>query len=137
MRARFPAIFAAACFLSTFAHAQSGDMTMGNHHVVRLDIAMSNFAYTPNRLDLAAGSQYLLHFTNSGSSGHDFAAPEFFSAVTIAPEDRAKVSDGSVEVEGGATVDVRVTADKPGTYKIHCTHFLHTTFGMTGTAVIE
>jgi plastocyanin len=136
MRTVFLAL-AASCVLSSFAHAQSGDMTMGNHHVVRLDIAMSNYAFTPAKLDLASGSDYELRFTNTSGSGHDFTAPEFFSAVTIAPEDRAKVSDGEVEVDAGQTVDVRVTANKPGTYKFRCGHFLHTTFGMTGTAVIE
>ena len=112
-------------------------MTMGNHHIVVIDIAMSDYAFTPNKLDLAAGSQYELHFTNAGTKGHDFASKELFAAVTVAPEDRAKVEDGSVEDEGGATVDVRITADKPGSYEFHCSHFMHSTFGMTGTAVIQ
>jgi plastocyanin len=25
----------------------------------------------------------------------------------------------------------------PGTYKFHCTHFLHSAFGMTGEAVVR
>jgi plastocyanin len=136
MRVRFAAA-AAACLAATLAHAQSGGMTMSNHHIVVVDIAMSDYAFTPNKLDLAAGSQYELHFTNAGTKGHDFASKELFAAVTVAPEDRAKVEDGSVEVEGGATVDVRITANKPGTYKFYCSHFMHSTFGMTGTAVID
>lgn len=119
------------------ARAQDGGMTAGTHHVQQIAIQMSNFAYAPNAIEMLSGSDYLLHFTNTGSTGHDFASPELFAAVTMAPEDRAKVADGSVEVEGGATVDVRVTAVKPGTYKFRCTHFLHTSFGMTGTAVIH
>jgi len=119
------------------ARAQDGGMMAGTHHVQRIEIAMSNFAYSPKSIELLSGSDYLLHFVNTGSSGHDFSAPEFFAAGTVAPEDRAKLADGSVEVEGGATVDVRFTATRPGTYKVHCTHFLHTTFGMTGTAVIH
>ena len=135
MRVRFAAV-SAFCLVSTLAHAQSGG-AMSNHHIVVIDIAMSDFAFTPSKLDLAAGSQYELHFTNAGTKGHDFASKEFFAAVTVAPEDRAKIEDGSVEVEGGATVDVRITADKPGTYKFSCSHFMHSTFGMTGTAVIQ
>lgn len=106
-------------------------------HIQLIEISMSNFAYAPNTLDLLAGSDYELHFVNTSSKGHDFAAPELFAAGTVAPEDRAKIVDGSVEVEGGATVDIRFTATKKGTYKFRCTHFLHTSFGMTGTAVIE
>ena len=119
------------------ARAQNGEMMAGTHHVQQIAIQMSNFAYAPSSIEMLSGSDYLLHFTNTGSTGHDFASPELFAALTVAPEDRAKVSDGSVEVEGGATVDVRVTAMKPGTYKFRCTHFLHTSFGMTGTAVIH
>jgi plastocyanin len=119
------------------AHAQNGEMMAGTHHVQQIEIQMSNFAYSPKSIELLSGSDYLLHFVNTGSTGHDFSAPEFFAAGTVAPEDRAKLADGSVEVEGGATVDVRFTATKPGTYKVRCTHFLHTTFGMTGTAVIR
>jgi plastocyanin len=105
--------------------------------VQQIAIQMSNFAYSPNSIEMSPGSDYLLHFVNTGSTGHDFASAELFAAVKVAPEDRAKISDGSVEVEGGATVDVRVTAVKPGVYKFRCTHFLHTSFGMTGTAVIH
>lgn len=119
------------------ARAQDGEAMAGTHHVQQIAIQMSNFAYSPNSIELLSGSQYLLHFVNTGSTGHDFASPELFAAFTVAPEDRAKVADGSVEVEGGATVDVRVTAMRPGTYKFRCTHFLHTSFGMTGTAVIH
>jgi plastocyanin len=137
MPIRFPVVLAASCLLSTLAHAQSGGMIMSNHHIVVIDIAMSDYAFTPNKLDLLAGSQYELHFTNAGSKGHDFASKELFAAVTVAPEDRAKVEDGGVDVDGGATVDVRITANKPGTYNFRCTHFMHATFGMTGTAVIK
>lgn len=134
---RICAALGLALAAGTAAHAQNGEMMAGTHHVQQIEIQMSNFAYSPNSIELLSGSQYLLHFVNTASSGHDFSAPEFFAAGTVAPEDRAKLADGAVEVEGGATVDVRFTATKPGTYKVRCTHFLHTSFGMTGTAVIH
>ena len=137
MRVRFAFALAVTCLAAGAAQAQSGGMMMSNHHIVVIDIAMSDFAFTPDKLDLAAGSQYELHFTNAGTKSHDFTSPEFFAAVTVAPQDRAKVSKGAVEVEGGETVDVRITAGKRGTYPFHCSHFMHSTFGMTGNAVIE
>jgi plastocyanin len=137
MRFRFPAMLAATLLFSPLAHAQNGGMTMSNHHILRIDITMSNFAYAPSRIDMPAGSEVQLHLINTSSSGHDFSAPELFAAGTIAPEDRAKVSDGGIEVEGGETIDVRFTPTKPGTYEIRCTHFLHTSFGMKGTAVVQ
>jgi plastocyanin len=106
-------------------------------HVQLVTVTMSNYAYEPATLDFLAGSDYQLEFVNTSSKGHDFSAPELFAAGTIEPSDRAKVKDGSVEVDAGATVDIRFVPNKKGSYKIRCTHFMHATFGMTGTATVE
>jgi plastocyanin len=55
----------------------------------------------------------------------------------VAPADQAKVVDGEVDVDGGQTVDVTLTIASPGNYKFHCSHFLHSAFGMTGEAVVR
>lgn len=106
-------------------------------NVQLIQVTMSNYAYAPDHLDLIAGAPVLLKFVNSSNKGHDFAAPELFASGTVASEDKAKVEDGSVEVDAGQTVEVRFTPNKPGTYKFHCTHFLHSSFGMTGTATVQ
>lgn len=121
-----------AAFASVLAFAPAAQA-----HVQLITITMSNFAYAPDKLDLVAGSDYQFHFVNTSSSGHDFASPELFAAGTVAPEDAAKVVDGSVEVDKGQTVDVRFTATKKGSYEVRCTHFLHSAFGMKGTATIQ
>jgi uncharacterized cupredoxin-like copper-binding protein len=102
-----------------------------------VQVTMTNFAFTPQSLHLKHDVAYRLHFVNSGSSGHNFDSPEFFAAVSVSPQDQAKVSDGKVEVDEGDTVDVTVMPRKAGTYPVKCSHCLHTTFGMTGEAVIE
>lgn len=102
-----------------------------------LSVVMTNFKFTPNELRFHHGTAYRLEFTNRGTSDHNFTSPEFFSAVSIAPEDRGKVVDGKVEVDEGQTVAVRVEALKPGSYPFHCSHFLHASFGMTGNATID
>jgi uncharacterized cupredoxin-like copper-binding protein len=106
-------------------------------HVQLVAITMSNYAFTPDRIELLADSDYQLHFVNDSSKSHDFSARELFSAGTIAPDDQGKVQNGAVEVEAGATVDVRFTPKKKGSYPVRCTHFLHASFGMTGTATVE
>jgi uncharacterized cupredoxin-like copper-binding protein len=106
-------------------------------HVQLVTITMSNYAFTPDRIELLADSDYQLHFVNDSSKSHDFSARELFSAGTIAPDDQGKVQNGAVEVEAGATVDVRFTPKKKGSYPVRCTHFLHASFGMTGTATVE
>lgn len=100
-------------------------------------IELSSFKFTPATETLEHGTAYRLHLVNTSSGGHDFVAKEFFAGSTIAPEDRAKVKGGSVDVDGGESVDIRLIPGKPGSYKLHCSHFMHSTFGMTGTITVQ
>jgi len=101
----------------------------------RVDIALSNFKFTPNRIALVHGQSYVLHLTSSG--GHSFAAKEFFAAATMPAADRALVKDGKVELNSSKAVDLHFTAPKAGSYPIKCTHLLHASFGMTGVFVVS
>ncbi len=102
-----------------------------------IQVMLSNFSFAPNMLRLQRNMTYAIHLTNSASGGHSFSAPGFFAAVTVAPEDRAKIANGKVDIPAGQTVDITVTPMTAGSYPIVCTHFLHQTFGMKGDAVIE
>ena len=88
-------------------------------------------------LRLQRNVSYTLHLMNSASGGHSFSAPELFAAVQIAPEDSGKIANGRIEIPAGQAVDIHFTPMTAGTYAIVCTHFLHQTFGMRGTAIIE
>ena len=101
----------------------------------RVDIAMSNFEFTPATIHLKAHQPYLLHLTSDG--GHSFAAPAFFAAATVAPEDRAKIAKGKIEVDEIAPIDIHLTAPAAGSYEAHCTHFLHASRGMKGVILVE
>jgi uncharacterized cupredoxin-like copper-binding protein len=103
----------------------------------QIDVTLSNFSFAPNMLRLQRNSSYTLHLMNSASGGHSFSAPELFAAVMIAPEDSAKITNGRIEIPAGQAVDIHLTPMTAGTYAIVCTHFLHQTFGMRGTAIIE
>ena len=102
-----------------------------------IQITLSNFNFAPNMLRLQRNMSYAIHLVNSASGGHSFSAPAFFSAMTVAPEDRAKIVNGKIEIPAGQTVDITVTPMIAGSYPIVCSHFLHSTFGMKGEAVIE
>jgi plastocyanin len=102
-----------------------------------VSVGMADFAFAPKTLLFQANVPYHLRLTNSAGHGHSFDAPEFFAAVGIAPEDQSKVVKGEVEVEGGQTVDVKFVPATTGSYKFHCSHFLHAAFGMTGEAVVQ
>ncbi len=100
-------------------------------------VTLANFSFTPSMLRFQNGRHYLLRLTNAGSGGHNFKGKAFFAAVQIDPASQALVVDGKVEVPKGETVEIGLTPVKPGTYKINCSHFLHSGFGMKASAVIE
>lgn len=103
--------------------------------VPTITIHLSSFAFTPDQIRLRRGVPVRLQLVNDSSGGHNFSAPEFFAASTF-PGGTAP-PDGKIDVPAGKTIDIVVVADRPGSYKLECTHFLHATFGMTGTIVVQ
>jgi len=104
----------------------------------RIDIAMANFNYTPSRIVLRHGEAYVLHFTNAAKGGHDFTAKSFFSAAHVVGTDAARTLSGTVALHGGESRDIRLVAPAiVGIYQVHCSHFLHESFGMKGEIVVQ
>jgi len=124
-----------ALFFSTPALAQAApDWSKAE----TVNIGLSSYAFTPSTLNLRVGQPYHLVFASSVTKDHNFAAPELFKSGMIADADKAKVSkDGEVEVDDGGTVTVDFTPQNAGTYPFTCTHFMHATLGMKGTAVVQ
>lgn len=102
-----------------------------------VNISLTNYAFTPSAINLKAGTTYRMHFTNDGSKGHNFNAPQFFAASQIARGDESKIDDGSVELDPGQAVDITVTPNRAGTYSLDCTHFLHSMLGMHGNITVQ
>jgi len=105
--------------------------------VTPISITLTNYAFTPNALNLKAGTTYHMHFINSGTKDHNFSAPDFFAVSQIAPEDQAKVEKGLVALEAGQSLDITVTPSHPGTFVVECTHFMHKMMGMHGSIVVQ
>lgn len=103
----------------------------------RIEIDLSNFKFTPSSITLHHGSAYVLHFVNKAGGGHDFVATSFFAAADVAPADRTRIANGGIELRGGEAADVRLVAPAPGRYEAHCSHFMHSTFGMRGEIVVN
>jgi uncharacterized cupredoxin-like copper-binding protein len=106
-------------------------------HAQTVNVELSSFKFTPAELSFTRGVPYRLHLTNTSSGGHDFAAKELFAASTVAPEDAAQLKDGKLGLKSGQSADIRLIANKAGSYPIRCTHFMHSSFGMTGTATVR
>jgi uncharacterized cupredoxin-like copper-binding protein len=122
-----------ATVLATAGAAPAPDWNGAKTIVVRL----ANFSFTPSALELRRGTPYRLHLANTASGGHDFTAPQFFAAVEIATGDQGKIESGRVKLEGGESIDIHLVPLKAGIYPLHCSHFMHTTFGMKGTITVR
>jgi len=124
----------AAMGLAT-SHAQPAAPDWSGAQTVEVDL--TNFAFSPARLELKPGAVYRLHFVNKTSGGHDFTAKAFFDDAQIDPEDQAAVKDGMIMLSGNQSADVRLIAPKTGRYEAKCTHFMHATLGMKGEVLVQ
>ncbi len=120
-----------------YAQPDAGPAAVDWANALKVEIDLDSYSFTPQSLHLKQGTPYLLHFVNKASKGHNYDAPEFFAALAVAPEDQAKVAEGKLDVDKGASVDIKAVPQKAGKYPVECSHFMHSTFGMTGEAVIE
>jgi plastocyanin len=98
-----------------------------------VEVRLSNFDFTPNRIALRAGEPVTLRLVNTAGGGHDFSAPEFFAAARNLS---GPVHDGEVELGAHQTAEVRLTPAR-GTYRLRCTHRFHSVLGMKGRIVVQ
>ena len=100
-----------------------------------VEVRLSNFDYGPREIRLRAGEPVVLRLVNSSGGGHDFSAPAFFAAARV-DAGAALVRGGTIEVPSRQSVSVRLIPTR-GTYRLRCTHTLHSAFGMRGHIVVE
>ena len=100
-----------------------------------VEVRLSNFDYSPREIRLRAGEPVVLRLVNSSGGGHDFSAPAFFAAARV-DTGEALVRRGKIEVPSRQSVSVRLVPAR-GTYRLRCTHLLHSAFGMRGQIVVE
>jgi uncharacterized cupredoxin-like copper-binding protein len=123
--------------MAALAAAPAAAQTPGWANARPLTVELSSFRFAPSAISLQHGTAYRLHLVNKSSGGHDFVAREFFAGSTIAADDRAKIRKGAIDVDGGEAVDILLIPNQTGTFKLRCSHFMHSTFGMTGTIVVQ
>lgn len=116
------------------APAVSQPMDFSQAQVV--EIALSNFAFTPSDIHLRAGRPTILRLTSTVGGGHNFSAPEFFAAASVRPSDAAAIRNGKVEIAGHQSVEIALVP-AAGRYTLKCTHLLHAAMGMRGTITVE
>ena len=92
-----------------------------------------NFAYAPKPIHLAAGKPVTLTFVNRSGSGHDFTAKSFFASSRILS---GSAPGGEIELPPHRTATITLVP-RAGTYKAHCSHFMHKQFGMEDVIVVN
>jgi len=117
---------ASAVFLSTLAAAAQAAPPV-------VTIGVSSYKFAPNPIHLKAGQPVTLTFVNQGGHGHDFTAKEFFAASAVSA---GAAPGGKIELEGNQTKSITLTP-RAGTYPAHCSHFLHSSWGMTDQIVVN
>ena len=134
MTIRRPALPIAAA-LALAATSGSAQAPADFSRAAGVEIVLKSFSFTPDTLRLRAGVPVRLTIRDA-KGGHNFAAPAFFAKARIAAEDAGKVHGGKIELQGGEAVTIRLVP-AAGTYKLVCTHFLHASFGMKGSIVVD
>lgn len=103
-------------------------------------VRMTEFRFTPNRLEFEPGRPYHLRLVNEGERLHTFSSPGFFRAVALRAASAGAEEDASpvptVVPPGGERVLSFVVLDR-GSYPFECSMFLHDVFGMTGEITVR
>jgi len=92
-----------------------------------------SFGFAPRPIHLAAGRPVTLVFVNQSGSSHDFTAHRFFASSTITA---GAAPQGEIDLAPHQTVSVTLVP-RSGTYPAHCSHFMHSTFGMKDQIVVN
>ncbi len=96
-------------------------------------IVVWSFGFSPRPLQLIAGRPVTLTFVNRSGSGHDFTAKAFFAASAISA---GAAPGGKIPLAGHETRSITLIP-RAGTYPAHCSHFLHSTMGMTDQIIVN
>ena len=96
-------------------------------------IQVASYSFAPHPIHLAAVQPVTLVFANVSGNGHDFTAKEFFAASRIIS---GAAPGGEIELRGGETKSITLVP-AAGTYKAHCSHLMHSMFGMTDQIIVN
>src|SRR5260221_132133 len=98
-----------------------------------LAVTVWSFGFAPSPIRLRARQPVTLTFVNRSGSSHDFTAGAFFAASSIVA---GAAPNGEIELGGHETKTITLVP-RAGTYPAHCSHFMHSMFGMRDTIVVN
>jgi len=131
VRARRWGIAAALALLMVLVVACSGDAADGGEGSnsaggpVTIEVSLSDFAITPDRIEAPSGQALSFAVSNDGQTPHSFAV-DTGNGVVKTPD-----------LDAGTTATLEVDALGDGEYKILCTIPGHEDLGMVGSLVVS
>ena len=107
-----------------------------------VSVSLTNFRFTPERLEFRQNQPYILQLANQSGSSHTFSSDGFFKAIAVKmlEADTATPvpsSVSTVELAPGEEKVLYFVAVGPGAYELHCSEFFHDKLGMTGRITIK
>ena len=99
----------------------------------QLVVNVSSFSYAPKPIHLVAGRPVTIAFVNRSREGHDFTARAFFQRARIIS---GAAPDGRIDLRGNETKAITLVPAR-GTYRVHCSRFLHKQMGMSDLIVVN
>ncbi|HEX4505199.1 MAG TPA: cupredoxin domain-containing protein [Alphaproteobacteria bacterium] len=100
-----------------------------------ITVKMTDFDFTPSKVNFEAGQPAKLTLVNDGTDRHDFSAPAFFAAASLR-QGSTGPAGGKISLAKGQSAEIDLVPGAPGAYPLTCTEFLHDMFGMTGTITV-
>lgn len=124
-RAALAALLGAAALASAGAGAAPAET---------VELAMSEYRFSPDRLRFRRGLAYRLELENRGSELHEFTAPEFLASIALDNPEVLAPGSQEVVVRPGERKELRFVALRRGRYAMRCAD--HDWAGMVGEIVI-
>jgi uncharacterized cupredoxin-like copper-binding protein len=100
----------------------------------KINVDMTDFAFTPNQYTVPAGQEITLHVQHDGTVEHDFIIMKYDTSVGehFNEEDQPNIY-WQIKVQPGESETITFIApDQPGTYQIVCGMPGHIEAGMVG-----
>jgi len=96
-------------------------------------VVVWSFGFAPHPIQLVAGRPVTLTFANRSGSSHDFSARNFFRNAQILA---GAAAEGEIDLKPYETRTITLVP-RTGTYKAHCSHFMHKQLGMSDLIIVR
>jgi plastocyanin len=99
-----------------------------------VELVMTEYRFTPDRLRLEREVPYRLRLENHGKELHELTAPDFFASIALETPEVLTPGRREVVVQPGERKELRFVPLQPGRYPMLCAD--HDWAGMIGEIIV-